>query len=330
MTQLNLPGTDLHVSPLCLGTGNYGTGISKTEAFAMLDSFVELGGTFVDTANVYGNWVKDDERSISEKVIGAWMQERGNRNSMVIGTKGAHFNMDAPRIPRVSPGAIVHDLDESLASLRIETIDLFWLHRDDPSHPVEELVDTLDAQQKAGKIRWYGASNWKPLRIAAANKYAAETGKTGFSADQVLWNAAPLDQQPYGDPTVDYMTEERYTAHLKTGMAEIPYQSQANGLYNRIHNGTIDQISQSLRTMYRMDEAKERYQRMLGLMAVTGLSITQVVLGYLRGQPFTTVPIIGCRNLEQLEDSMSAIDVALTADQIALIGDAPHKVSQAD
>jgi len=330
MTNVQIPGTDLQVSSLCLGTGNFGTSISHDEAFAMLDRFVELGGTFIDTASIYGNWVKGIERSISEKTIGAWIEDRRNSSSIVVGTKGGHFNLDTPQSSRVSPVEIVKDLDESLASLRLDTIDLYWLHRDDPARPVEELVDILDEQQKAGKIRWYGASNWKPARIAAANSYASAMGKTGFSADQVLWNAAPLDRQPYNDPTVDFMSEERFAAHLKSGMAEIPYQSQANGLYNRIHNGAIDQISLSLRTMYRIGEAQERYQRMLGIMADTGLSITQVVLGYLRGQPFPTVPIIGCRNLEQLEDSMSAIDVVLTPGQIAAIGAAPHRLSRTE
>jgi aryl-alcohol dehydrogenase-like predicted oxidoreductase len=327
MTQINLPGTDLNVSPLCLGTGNYGTAIDREHAFEMLDRFVELGGSFIDTANIYGNWVKDVERSISEKVIGSWLMERGNRSSIVVGTKGGHFDLESPAASRVSPVEIVKDLDESLVSLRVDSIDLYWLHRDDPSRPVEELIDALDTQQRAGKIRWYGASNWKPARIAAANRYAAETGKTGFSADQVLWNVAPLDRQPYGDPTVDYMSEERFASHVQSGMAEIPYQSQANGLFNKIDSGDANHISQSLQTMYRLVEARERYSRMLKVMDKTGLTITQVVLGYLRGQPFTTVPIIGCKNIEQLEDSMSAIDVALTAEQIASIGCAPHVLS---
>lgn len=327
MTIVSIPGTDLNVSALCLGTGHFGTAISRADAFALLDQFLEMGGSFLDTANVYGNWVKEVERSISEKTIGAWLQERGNRQAIVMGTKGGHHDMESPTVPRVSPGEIIKDLDQSLASLRTERIDLYWLHRDDPLCPVSELIDTLDAQQKAGKIRWYGASNWSPARMAEASQYAGMTGKTGFSADQVLWNAATLDSQPYGDPTVDYMSAERFTMHVKNGMAEIPYQSQANGLFQRIHDGTADKLSGSLRKMYRMEEAQQRYERMQIVMQDTGLTITQVVLGYLRGQPFPTIPIIGCRNMEQLQDSMSALNVALTADQIASIGEAPHCLS---
>src|SRR5579862_172666 len=161
MTQVQIPATDLSVSSLCLGTGSYGTAISREDAFAMLDRFVELGGSFLDTANIYGNWVKDVERSISEKVIGAWMEERGCRSKVVVGTKGAHFDLATPAISRVSPAEIMKDLDESLASLRTDCIDLYWLHRDDPTRPVVEIIDVLDSAQSAGKIHWYGASNWK-------------------------------------------------------------------------------------------------------------------------------------------------------------------------
>ena len=325
---VSIPGADLTVSALCLGTGSFGTAISKGDAFALLDRFAELGGNFLDTANIYGNWVKEVEPSISEKVIGAWLEARKNRETIVIGTKGGHFDLDRKEVCRVTPADIVQDLDQSLASLGVDTVDLYWLHRDNPALPVETLVDVLDAQQRAGKIRWYGTSNWKPQRIAAANRYAAQTGKFEFIADQVLWNAAPLDRQPYGDPTVDFMSEERYAAHLESGMAEMPYQSQAGGLYQRIDAGREESISAGLRSMYRMDEGRERYRRMREIMRETGLTVTQVALGYLRGQPFPTIPIIGSRNLEQLEDSMSALDVALTPEQIARIGPPAYRLGE--
>jgi len=323
LSLVQLPGTDLVVSGLCLGTVSYGTAIPRADAFQLMDRFHELGGNFVDTANIYGNWVKDVEPGISEKTIGAWITERGNRSQIVVGTKGAHHDLQA-KIPRLAREEINFDLEASLVNLQTDTIDLYWLHRDDPTRPVEDIIDTLDQLEKAGKIRYYGASNWSTARIAAANSYAAATGKSGFKADQVLWNVGPLAHQPYGDPTVDFMSDERFEAHLKTGMAEIPYQSQANGLFQRMHSGALGQLSQSVRSMYRADETQQRYLSMVEIMQETGLSITQVVLGYLRGQPFTTVPIIGSRNLEQLDDSMSGIESVLTAEQIATIGPAPH------
>lgn len=327
MTLIDVPFTDLKVSALCLGSGSFGTAIPQEEAFALLDRYVELGGNFIDTANVYGNWVKEVERSVSEKVIGRWMQERGNRNSIVIGTKGVHPEMETPKTPRVTPAAIVHDIHQSLASLQVDTIDMYWLHRDDPTQPVEAIIDILDAEQKAGSIRWYGASNWTPARIAEANAYAAASGKAGFSADQVLWNAAPLDKQPYGDPTLGYMDEERYDSHLKSGMAEMPYQSQANGLFNKLESAPYSSLNETLRGMYREGESIVRFNRIQKVMRETGLTITQVVLGYLRGQPFTTIPIIGSRNIEQLNDSMSALHIVLTPEQIAFIGPPQHTLT---
>ncbi len=318
---VSLPGIDLDVSGLCLGTGSFGTAIAEADAFAMLDRFVELGGNFLDTAKVYGDWVPEAERSASEKVIGRWIKERACRNKIVIGTKGAHHDLSTPKQPRVSPADITSDLEASIKSLQVDTIDLYWLHRDDASVPVEYIVDTLESHRRHGKIRSYGASNWKPERIASANAYAAAAGAPGFVADQILWNAAPLVSQPYGDPTVDFMSEERYVSHVRTGMAEIPYQSQANGLFNKIQALGAENAASVIGKMYGTEETIRRYKQMSLLVSESGLSITQIVLGYLKGQPFPTIPIIGCRNMEQLEDSMSALDVVLPAEQIAKIAD---------
>ena len=234
MTFVNLPKTDLNVSPICLGTGEIGSSLDRAASFALLDRYVELGGAFLDTARVYGDWVPNIERSVSEKTIGLWLKERGNRDSLVIGTKGAHWLMDKPDIPRLQPADIVSDLDGSLRDLQTDRIDLYWLHRDDPKTPVETILDTLDAQQKAGKIRYYGASNWQVGRLREAQAYAEQRGYAGFVADQVLWNAAVLANYPYGDFTVGFMDESRFIHHEKTRMATLAFQPQAYGLFHRM------------------------------------------------------------------------------------------------
>src|ERR1700761_646598 len=129
---VNLPGTDLTVSSICLGTGGFGTSIKQDDAFHMLDTFVELGGSFIDTAHVYGDWEKDVPRSVSERIIGAWMRDRGVRDQIVLATKGAHWHLDKPDVPRLSRRDIDEDLAGSLEALQTDRIDLYWLHRDDP------------------------------------------------------------------------------------------------------------------------------------------------------------------------------------------------------
>ncbi len=319
MSLVNLPDTDLNVAAICLGGGEIGSSLDRDASFKLLDDYLELGGNFLDTALVYGDWVPDLPRGSSEKTIGAWMQARGNRDRIVLATKGAHWRFEQPKVPRLSRADIVSDLDTSLENLQTDRIDLYWLHRDDPNTPVETIIDTLDAQRRAGKIRYFGASNWQPMRMLAAQEVAQSRGIQGFVADQVLWNPAVLRNYPYGDPTVGFMDETRFIYHEQTGMAAIPFQSQAFGLFRRLHDGTLEQMNPGFRGFYRLPETLRRYERMRQVMDETGLTITQVVLGWLRGQPFTTVPIVGCRKREDLRDSMSALDVRLTADQIRFI-----------
>ena len=314
-----LPNTSLRVAPICLGTGEIGSSLDRDASFALLDKFVEGGGNFIDTARVYGDWVPGIERSVSEKTIGLWLKARGHRDSLVLGTKGAHWRMDAPDVPRLQPADIVTDLDGSLQDLQTDRIDLYWLHRDDPNTPVSVILDTLHREQQKGKIRYYGASNWQTLRLKAAQDYAAAQGYAGFVADQVLWNAAILANYPYGDFTVGFMDETRFLYHEKTGLAAIPFQTQAYGLFHRMQNGTIEQMNPGFRGFYRLPETTRRYERMRQVMQETGLSLTQIVLGYLTGQPFVTVPIVGCRSVPQIEDSLTALNVRLTPEQIRWI-----------
>lgn len=322
MKTIQIPNTTLAVSSICLGTGEIGTSVAGEDAFALLDSYVEHGGSFLDTAHNYGDWVKDAPRSASEKTIGEWIRSRGNRDEIVLATKGAHWHLDTPKEPRLSRRDIEADLNGSLAALGTDRIDLYWLHRDDPSRPVEDILETLNAQVKAGKVRYFGTSNWKTERLRAAQAHARKAGLHGFVGDQVLWNAAVLAGPPYGDPTTGWMDEQRFAYHQETSMAVLAYQAQAFGLFQRIQAGTLDQMNPGFRGFYVQDASRQRYDVMIQIMAETGLTITQVLLGYLLSQPFVTIPIVGCHSLPQLADSMTAADVRLTAAQVSAITEA--------
>lgn len=135
MQLIHLPATALNVSPICLGTGEIGTRLDRNASFRLLDAYVDAGGNFLDTAHVYGDWVKDVERSICEKTIGAWLQSRANRARIVLATKGGHPDLHTMNVPRLSRAEIIQDIDESLQFLQTDVIDLYWLHRDDPLCP---------------------------------------------------------------------------------------------------------------------------------------------------------------------------------------------------
>ena len=317
-----IPDTDLVPSVLCLGTGGAGGSYDRATAFAMLDAFFEQGGNFVDTAHVYNDWIPG-ERSRSEKLLGAWMQERRNRSGVLLATKGGHPPLGHMQVGRLSPAEICADLEESLRFLQVETIDLYWLHRDDPTRPVEEMIDTLEAQVRAGKIRYYGCSNWRLERIQAARR-AAGRSMSGFVSVQNLWSLAKpnLDAIRRRDPTHAVMDDELWQYHKQTGLAAIPYTSQANGLFQKMDAGGTAALPADLARLYISTETEGRYQRLKIFSQQTGLSTTQIGLGFLTSQPFATCPVIGPQSLAQLRDCLAATDVLLTPEQVAFLAPA--------
>jgi aryl-alcohol dehydrogenase-like predicted oxidoreductase len=310
-----LPFTNLEVSPLCLGCGPLGSTLDQSASFRLLDAYTAAGGNFIDTAKVYADWLPG-ERSISEKTIGAWLAQRGNRNQVNVATKGAHPDLAAMCIPRMSPSEITGDLESSLRHLGVETIDLYWLHRDDPTRPVAEILETLAAQVLAGKIRYYGCSNWQTGRIREAQAYALAHGLPAFAANQMMWSLAAINPAGPGDPTLAPMNEAMFAFHQETGLAAVPFSAQASGFFSKLIDG---RASLEAPGPYRNSHNRERLARVRQLGEQTGLSVTQIVLGYLRGQPFVTVPIIGPKSLAQLTDSLTAVDVSLTPEQIAFL-----------
>jgi len=314
MRYIQIPDTDLQVSAICLGTGGMGSSLSQDESFALLDAFVEQGGNFLDSAKVYADWLPI-ERSASEHTIGRWMKRKGNRDKIIIGTKGAHPDLATMDVPRMSRQEIAADVQASLEHLQVETIDLYWLHRDDPSRPAGEIIESLNAQVKAGYIRYLGCSNWGAGRIQAAQAYAALHKLQGFSADQMMWSLAAIDPAQIADKTVAVMDEILKDYHTHTGLAAIPYSSQAGGLFQKMAASRLEKPS----PMYRMEENKKRLQRIQRLGADLNLTITQVTLGYLISQPFACIPIVGCHTLDQLRDSLSAADVTLTPEQVRFL-----------
>lgn len=318
MKNPTIPGTNLQPYPICLGGGPLGSAADEAAAFRLLDAYVDRGGNFIDSAKIYADWIPGIERSISEKTIGRWLQARRSRSRMIIATKGAHPELSSMHVGRLSPAEIRSDLDASLSHLQVDTIDLYWLHRDDTARPVEEILETLNQAAAAGKIRYFGCSNWQAARIQAAQAYAAAHNLAGFCADQMLWSLAAVDPAKVGDPTLAIMNPDLWEMHRAGGMAAIPYSSQANGLFQKMERGGLSSGAQQA-GMYGLPENDLRFARARQLAAELSLTTSQVVLAYLLSQPFLTIPIVGCRTMEQLEDSLQAAEVRLTESQVSFL-----------
>jgi aryl-alcohol dehydrogenase-like predicted oxidoreductase len=318
MKTILIPGTELKPSVICLGGGLLGSTLDQQESYKLLDAFFEQGGNFIDSAKVYADWLPI-ERSISEKTIGAWIRARGNRSRVIVSTKGAHPELTSMHILRCSPAEIVADLDASLEHLGMDVIDLYWLHRDDPKRPVEEIIETLNQQVRAGKIRYFGCSNWRAVRIQAAQSYTQAHALMGFTANQMLWSLAQVDMDTIPDKTLVNMDAPSYHFHKLSGLAAIPYSAQAGGLFNKMAAGSLAQMNEGVRSMYPAAVNEARFRRIQKLAKETGLSITQISLGYLLSQPFVTIPIVGCHTQAQLKDSLTAAGVYLSPEQLKFL-----------
>jgi len=316
-----IPNTDLSPSAICLGTSNFGAAISRADAFTLLDAYVDRGGNFLDSAEVYANWLPDLPRSISERTLGAWMAARGNSARLLIGTKGGHPELATMHIPRLSPAEILHDLHGSLERLRRDHIDLYWLHRDDPTRPVGDLIEPLAAQVKAGTIRAFGCSNWSTARMQEAWRYATTHALPGFVANQPLWSLAQPNSAAFGMPGLAAMDEEMFAFHKEVGWAVIPYTAQARGIFSKLAKGGVEKLRAGERESYLNEVNLQRLTRVQHIAAQHNATVAQVVLAYLICQPVPTIPVVGCRTVDQLTESLAAAALALSTPEVMELGE---------
>lgn len=300
-----IPRTDLNPSVICFGGGAVTYSDRRDFAFSQLDLYCHLGGNFIDTANIYGKWLPE-RTNISEQYIGQWLATRKNRNRIILATKGGHPDLASMSVPRLDRSSLSRDLEESLRALKTDTIDLYWLHRDDQDRPVEDILDSLQRFVREGKIRWYGCSNWTLPRILAARQAADREGWPGFVANQLFWSLADYNPAAMTDPTLTGMDDETWTMHKDSQMAAIPYSSQAGGYFQKLHTAGKAGIPQNRLALYDLPVNDRRYQMLLELSQQTGQTIDMLVLGYLLAQPFPVFPIIGPRTAAQLSASLKA------------------------
>jgi 1-deoxyxylulose-5-phosphate synthase len=295
MEHLRLEPLEPPLSRLALGT----LGFSRTTQdrdYAVLDAWVEAGGTVIDTAHVY-------EDGDAERVLGHWLRDRpGVRERVVIVTKGAH--PDGARA-RVTPADIASDLRTSIERLG-GPVDLYLLHRDDPGVDVGQLIDALDAHRRAGDLRAFGVSNWTLPRIEEANAVAAARGVAGISCNSPHLSLAVQTEPPWPDCLSATDAESR-AWHARTGMPLLAWSAQAGGFF-------AGSDGESAR-VYQSDANRERRARAERLGRRTGHSANAVALAWVLAQPFPVVAIIGPHSVEHLRSSLGALDVVLSADE---------------
>ncbi len=304
MDYTHLGRTGLSVSRLCLGTMNFGPETTEPDSHAIMDRAHEHGINFFDTANVYG-WRRGE--GVTEQIIGRWLaQGGGRRESIVLATKVYAAMGEGPNDSRLSAYHIRRACDESLRRLQTDRIDLYQMHHVDRETPWDEIWQAMEQLVAAGKVVYVGSSNFAGWQIAQANARAAARHFLGLVSEQSLYNLSAR--------TVELEVLPACRAH---GVGVIPWSPLAGGLLG----GALQKAKEGRRASERLQKSVERYRAQLetyeGLCRELGESPADVALAWLLANPAVTAPIIGPRTMEQLTGSLRALEITLSAEQLA-------------
>lgn len=307
----SLGHSDLKVFPLCLGGNVFGWTADEAHSFAVLDEYVEGGGNFVDTADVYSTWVPGHSGGESESIIGRWMAARGNRSQIIIATKvGGGF----PNLPGLSAQTIRASVEGSLRRLQVDQIDLYYAHRDDPATALDETLRAFDALVREGKVRYIAASNYTAPRLAEALAISSRDGLARFVALQPHYNL--MHRAEYEGGLADLCARE--------GLACVPYFALAKGFLTGKYRP--DSSVDSPRAAGARQYLDERGLRVLAALTAIAdahrTTVAAVALAWLAAQPTVAAPIASARNVDQLRQLLPVATLTLAADEIAQLSTA--------
>ena len=298
----------LHVSPLMLGGNVFGWTADEAMSFRILDRFVDAGGNFIDTADVYSRWADGHTGGESETVLGKWFAQNGKtagkRDKVVLATKLGMDMGDGKQGLR--PAYIRQAVDASLQRLQTDRIDLYQSHKDDPETP---LADTLGAYAEliaAGKVRAIGASNYKADRLRAALELASTESLPRYESLQPEYN---LMERANYENTLEQVVEE-------FGLGVVPYFALAAGFLTGKYRSAADVEGKARGKMagkYANEKGFAVVEALDEVAKEAGGNATQVALAWLMAQPSITAPIASATSLEQLEDLIKAVELKLPA-----------------
>ena len=278
----------------------------------LLDYYYERGGNSYDTAHCYG--------PNCECGLGNWVAERGVREEVVIHGKGAHLaGTDTPfESPGCDPETLTKELMESLERLQTDYLDLYCMHRDNPTIPVGEFVDVLNEHVAAGRIHVFGGSNWTIERFEEANEYAGKNGKQGFQVISNNFSLAIWNQPMWSNCLAS--ADAEWKAWLeKTRTPLLAWSSQASGLFTgrfSPEDAGKAEIEGIERTWF-SEGNFERMKRAERLAEQKGVLPLQIALAYVLCQPFEMYALIGPRSVEEARTSLEALSIRLTTEEMA-------------
>ena len=299
----------IEVAPLALGGNVFGWTADEKTSFDVLDAFVDAGGTMIDTADVYSAWVEGHQGGESETVIGRWLKrDPSKRDKVVIATKVGFM-------AGLAPETIAPACEASLRRLGIETIDLYYHHKDDPDVPLADSLGATDALVKAGKVRALGLSQYSAERVEEAMQTVRENGLTRPCALQTWYNL--VEREKLEGPLRDVA--------LANGLGIIPFYGLANGFLTGKYR-TREDLGKSTRGGRVEGYLEGKGMRILAaldrLHAETGAPLAAIALAWTNVQPGIAATLASATCVAQLDELTEAMNLTLNAEQLALLDEA--------
>ena len=296
---ITIADTDLVVHPLCLGSNIFGSNANEAESHAVMDAYFNHGGNFIDTADMYNQWVEGHIGGESETIIGSWMKARNNRQSMVIATKVS--KMDTR--PGLSAKNIFAACEESLNRLQTDYIDLYYSHEDDASVSLEETLGAYSQLIAEGKVRYIAASNFTPARLRESIKFSNDNNLPAYVAVQELYNL--VDRTTYEGEMQQVVAE--------LGISNLPFYGIARGFLTGKYRPGITEVD-SKRAAGAREYANDKNYAVLAAMDVIAkehhASLAAIALAWLRSNPTVSAPIASARTVGQLEEIIQVVELS--------------------
>ena len=313
MDYRRLGRTGLKVAQLCLGGMNFGNTCDEATSFAVMDAYVEAGGNFIDTADIYSRWAEGNRAGVSEQIIGRWMKERGNRDSMVIATKVRGAMGDGPNDHGLSRRHVMDGVEASLSRLQTDYIDLYQAHSDDQGTPLDETLGAFDDLVRQGKVRYIGASNDVAWRLTRALWESDRHGYARYDSLQPHYNLAYRDE----------FERELEPLCLEQGLGVIPYSPLAAGFltgkYRRGRELPPSRRAEGIKRRYLNERGFALLDEVDKVAAAHHATPAQVALAWLLARPSITAPIIGANSVEQLRETLAAGELRLDPEAITAL-----------
>ena len=313
MLRKKLGNSQLEVSPICLGGNVFGWTADEKSSMRLLDAFVDGGGNFIDTADVYSRWAPGHRGGESETMIGRWLKKSGRRNQVVLATK---VGMEMPEKGKgLARKYIMEAVEDSLRRLQTDFIDLYQSHQDDPDTPFEETLATFQELIDQGKVRAIGASNHSAVRLAEALRVAKEGGFPAYQTLQPLYNLHDRE---------DFETELEPLCR-REGLGVITYFSLASGFLTGKYRSAEDLTGKARAPMvekYLTDRGMRIVATIDQVATELGSSPATVALAWLMAQPAVTAPIASATTTEQLATLLAAPQLRLDGDSLARLASA--------